>query len=308
VIFYETRSESGATLDVVTDEASGLRLVVNRLGAEMIGLERRAASGEWVGFLYRDGEIEPPAKGWANHATLMGYFLHRLWKEQSVYRGAVIKGGNHGFLRHFAFDAPEQSGDGLIYRVPVDRIPPEAYPLKVSLEIRYLLRDGGARVEFSFTNEEKELDAHVSFGVHPGFAVTSVESCRVLFPAGTYIRYFAPGNFLDGKTEEIPFAGGEMPFAKATLPDSYLLSLEKVSEKIFVVEDPASGRRVRLDFSEVPYLTVWSDMNPFICVEPCWGLPDSNPPLPFEEKVGIQHIAPGGTLTQGFHVAPDFLP
>ena len=28
----------------------------------------------------------------------MGYFLHRLWKEESIYRGALIRGGNHGFL------------------------------------------------------------------------------------------------------------------------------------------------------------------------------------------------------------------
>ncbi len=31
----------------------------------------------------------------------MGYYLHRLWKEESNYRGHLIKGGNHGFLRAF---------------------------------------------------------------------------------------------------------------------------------------------------------------------------------------------------------------
>ena len=191
--------------------------------------------------------------------------------------------------------------------MPADRIPPDAYPLKVSLEIRYLFKDGGVRVEFCFTNEEKELDAHVSFGVHPGFAVTSVEGCRVLFPAGTYVRHFAPGNFLNGETEEIAFEGGEMPFAKSTLPDSYLLGLEKVPDRTFTVEDPASGRRVKLDFSEVPFLTIWSDMNPFVCVEPCWGLPDSNPPVAFEQKVGIQRIPPGESLCQGFDLSPEFI-
>jgi galactose mutarotase-like enzyme len=302
---YETSEKAGVTLDVLED--AGLRIMVNRTGAEMISLARRDASGAWRGFLYRDGETAAPAEGWGNHATVMGYFLHRLWKEQSVYRGAVIRGGNHGFLRHFVFDPPEVRGASLVYRVPASRIPPEAYPLRVSLELAYRLENGGVRVEFAFTNEEPERDAHLSFGLHPGFAVTSPLTCRLLLPAGKYVRHFAPGNFLDGKTEEIVFPGGDMPFDREKLLDSYLLGLEGAPEKIFTLEDFESGRRVVLDFSEVPFLTLWSDMSPFFCVEPCWGLPDSNPPVPFEQKVGIQVVPAGQTLTRGFGIHPGFL-
>src|ERR1700752_3623279 len=92
--------------DVLTDETSGLRIIVSRLGAELISLTRRNKNGEWVGFLHRDNDSSKPAKGWANHATVMGYFLHRLKDGRSLYRGREIKGGNHGFLRsktwHFA--------------------------------------------------------------------------------------------------------------------------------------------------------------------------------------------------------------
>lgn len=304
---YETLQKNGVTLDVLTDEASGMRVEVDRTGAEMVSLARRNAAGQWEGFLYRDGEVEAPASGWANHATTMGYFLHRLWKEQSVYRGTVIKGGNHGFLRHFVFDPPEVRGAALVYRVPADRVPPEAYPLKVSLELSYSLSADGVRVEFFFTNEEPELEAHVSFGIHPGFAMTSPKTCRVLIPAGTYERRMAPGNFLDGRVEEIPFAGGDMPFDREKLESSYILGLERLESRIFTVEDEENRHRVVLDFSEVPFLTLWSDMNPFICIEPCWGLPDSNPPKSFEQKDGIQVIAPRGTLRRGFGINPGFL-
>jgi galactose mutarotase-like enzyme len=303
---YETCEKAGATLDIL--EENGLRFAVNRTGAELISLARRDVSGTWRGFLYRDGEAAPPAEGWGNHATVMGYFLHRLWKEQSTYRGHVIKGGNHGFLRHFAFDAPEVRGSSLVYRVPSSRIPAEAYPLRVSLELTYRLENDGLRVEFAFTNEEPELDAHLSFGLHPGFAVTSLQTCKLLLPPGRYVRHFAPGNFLNGKTETLDFPGGDMPFSREKLLDSYLLALEGVPHKVFTLEDFESGRRVVLDFSEVPFLTLWSDMSPFFCVEPCWGLPDSNPPVPFEQKVGIQVVPAGQTLTRGFAISPGFLP
>jgi galactose mutarotase-like enzyme len=301
----QTLQKNGMTLDVL--ESSEFRIMVSRTGAEMISLAKRDAARGWQGFLYRDGETGPPDSGWANHATVMGYFLHRLWKEQSMYRGALIRGGNHGFLRHFAFDAPEITDDTLTYRVPVSRVPPDAYPLKVSLELSYGLSKDGLRVEFRFTNEEPDLEAHVSFGLHPGFAVSSLKDCKVLLPEGTYVRYHAPGNFLNGREEEIPFAGGEMPFDKSKLPDSYLLGLERVPNRRFVLEDARLGKRIAFDFSEVPFLTLWADKETYICIEPCWGLPDSNPPKPFEQKIGIQPIPSGATLRRGFSISPGFL-
>jgi hypothetical protein len=72
----ETREDR--RFDILTDEENGLRVVVSRLGAELISLARMNEDGEWIGFLYRDREISPPAQGWANHATVMGYYLHRL--------------------------------------------------------------------------------------------------------------------------------------------------------------------------------------------------------------------------------------
>ncbi len=302
---YKVSENGGVTLDLL--ESEGLRIAVNRTGAELTSLAKLDAAGSWQGFLYRDGETSPPSAGWGNHATVMGYFLHRLWHEQSVYRGTVIRGGNHGFIRHFVFDPPEVRGASLIYRVPASRVPPEAYPLKVGLELTYALADGGVRVDFLFTNEEPSQDAHLSFGLHPGFAVTSPLTAKLTMPAGDYVRHYAPGNFLNGEMEKIAFPGGDMPFSREKLPDSYLLELAGVPERVFTLEDFESGRRVLLDFSEVPFLTLWSDMSPFFCVEPCWGLPDSNPPVPFEQKAGIQFVRAGGTLRGGFSIHPGFL-
>src|SRR3954468_22804171 len=97
-----TRSEEqrgDRTFDVLTDEANGLRVIVSRLGAELISVARRNPAGEWIGFLVRDNQIGKPGKGWANHATVMGYFLHRLKNERTLYRGKEIRGGTHSFLR-----------------------------------------------------------------------------------------------------------------------------------------------------------------------------------------------------------------
>ena len=299
----ETRGDRH--LDILTDEGHGVRLIVSRLGAELISVAKRNAAGEWIGFLNRDNQISPPEKGWANHATVMGYFLHRIKNERSVYRGQEIRGGTHSFLRGKVWHRVEPDRDSeLNYRITPADFSAAEYPLKVSLDLTYRIEGARVSITFKFRNDEAELTAHVGFGLHPGFGSTSPDSFQFEMPAGLYRRHFSPTNYLSGETEDIRFGGGEMPFAKEKLPGSYILELVDVPNRTFTFIDPPSGRRVDLDLSGVPYLTLWSDGGPFLCVEPCWGLTDHHDQRAFEDKEGIQKIAPGRELVASFSLEP----
>ncbi len=311
MFLHRILDSSVGPLDQLEEVSSGLRLVIARTGAEPVSLALRNEKGEWSGFLWRDGEVEKPASGWGNHATVMGYFVHRLWQQESLYEGHVIKGGTHGFLRHHPFAEPsfDAAQGSLTYRVEPSEIPSDAYPYKVALRLTYTLKKGTLEMRFSFENQE-DHPVGLSFGWHPGFAVGSLESARLFLPQGTYRREMAPGDFLDGTTQEIVFEGGELPeefFPKKNLPGSYLLDLAGVKERQFVLEAPALGHRVICDYNEAPYLTLWSNGDPFLCVEPCWGLPDSNPPVPFEKKKGLVPIAARETLIASLKITPSFL-
>jgi len=299
----------GKHLDVLIDEENGLRIVVSRLGAELISLARVNEEGEWSGFLYRDNDLSAPPQGWANHATVMGYYLHRLKDGRSFYRGREIKGGNHGFLRSKTWQFPgtslQGSGASLQYSITPNDFSPDEYPLKVSVNLTYRIDANKVGVFFEFRNEESELDAHVSFGLHPGFAATSFETFHLQMPRGLYRRHFSPENYLSGQTRDIEFAGGEMPFSRTELPGSIILELLDVPRRQFSYVDPPSGRWVILDLTGVPYLTLWSDGGPFLCIEPCWGLTDHQQQRPFENKEGIQIIAPGDVLRASFGMAPE---
>ena len=297
-------SRENRSLDVLTDETDGLRIIVSRQGAEMTSLARRAADGQWIGFLHRDNDLTSPAAGWANHATVMGYYLHRIKDEKTVYRGQEIRGGTHSFLRHKLWHKIDAAPNELVYRVRPDDFTATEYPLKVSLDLTYRLEGGKVRVIFAFANAEPELTAHVGFGLHPGFASTSFDSFRLRMPAGRYRRHFSPGNYLSGETEDLDFVGGEMPFERAKLPGSYILEFVDVPDRSFTFSDPPSGRIVQLDLTGVPYLTLWSDGGAFLCVEPCWGLTDRHEQRAFEDKEGIQKIRAGQELHAGFSIAP----
>jgi galactose mutarotase-like enzyme len=295
-------------LDVLIDEENGLQIVVSRLGAELVSLSRINEAGQWTGFLYRDNDLSTPPQGWANHATVMGYYLHRLKDGHTFYRGREIKSGNHGFLRSKIWHLIECSIDGsgalLKYQITSEDFSSSEYPLKVSVNLTYRLEINRVDVLFEFQNHEPELTAHVAFGLHPGFAATSFETFHLQMPKGLYRRYFSPGNYLSGETREIEFAGGEMPFSRKELPGSIILELVDVRRRNFSYVDPPSGRWVTLELTGVPYVTLWSDGGAFLCIEPCWGLTDHHEQRPFEHKQGIQTISPGGKLRASFSMAP----
>ena len=306
-IRYEISERAGKTVDVLTDDASGTRLTVAWLGAEPVSLARRGADGRWTGFLYRDDDVSKNPDGWNNHATVMGYYLHRILNQRTTYRGHEIRGGTHSFLRHKTFPEPiveiSDARAALTYTMLPSGYEPTEYPFRVSLALTYALEaDGALRVRFRFQSQEPDLTTHVSFGLHPGFAVGSMAEAQVLLPPGLYRRHLAPGDFLSGETVAIDHPGGPMPFDKKDLPGSFLLEPVDVAERVFTLVDPAGGRRVELDCPQAPYLTLWSDGHPYICVEPCWGLPDAHNQVPFEDKEGTQVIAPGGTLEREFAV------
>jgi galactose mutarotase-like enzyme len=294
-------------LDVLTDEENGLCIIVSRLGAELISLARMDEAGEWVGFLYRDNDIAAPPRGWANHATVMGYYLHRLKDGRSLYRGREIKGGTHSFLRSKTWHLVESKTDeaaSLTYRIAPKDFSETEYPLQVSLDLTYKIDMGKVSVIFEFRNDEPELTAHVGFGLHPGFAATSFETFHLQMPAGLYRRYFSPDNYLSGETRDIEFGGGEMPFPREELPGSVILELVDVPVREFSYVDPPSGRWVIVDLAGVPYVTLWSDRGPFLCIEPCWGLTDYHQQRAFENKEGIQIIPPRGELRACFTMTP----
>jgi galactose mutarotase-like enzyme len=304
---YREEQRADRLLDVLTDEENGLRLIVSRLGAELVSLAKRDEAGEWIGFLYRDNDLTAPAQGWANHATVMGYYLHRLKDGHSLYRGQEIKGGTHSFLRSKIWHAVEERPGAhgfLRYRVTPQDFSATDYPLKVTLDLTYELDGGVIRVVFRFKNDEPDLTAHVAFGLHPGFGATSFESFSLRMPAGKYRRHFSPGNYLSGETEDIVFAGGEMPFSREQLPGSFILELVDVPNPDFTFLDLPSRREVALDLANVPYLTLWSDGGAFLCVEPCWGLTDHHAQRHFENKEGIQQIRAGGELRAQFAMTP----
>ena len=78
----------------------------------------------------------------------MGYFLHRIKNERTLYRGQEIRGGTHSFLRGKTGIAPSPAvTNELTYRITPEDFSTTEYPLKVSLDLTYRI-DGSRIVGF----------------------------------------------------------------------------------------------------------------------------------------------------------------
>jgi galactose mutarotase-like enzyme len=88
------------------------------------------------------------------------------------------------------------------------------------------------------------------------------------------------------------------------LPGSCILEFVDVPQREFCYVDPPGGRCIIVDLAGVPFLNLWSDGGPLLCVEPCWGLTDHHEQRVFEDKKGIQTILPGEELRASFSMIP----
>jgi galactose mutarotase-like enzyme len=305
----------GQTIDVLESESLGLRIEVARRGAELISLQRLDKKGQWHPFLWRDGDVSGEGPGWAGHCTVMGFYTHRLLNGRGDYAGDTIEGGTHGVLRHIKFGPPSYSaehGAHLTYHLNHNTYKKPDYPRKVDVELTYRLRHQELEVEFVFHNREHHHPAHLQFGLHPGFQVSSnlePGEVELIAPSGNYLRHVAAENFLTGEVQSFNHNGGPLEFERAKLEDSYLFETRHIAEneRHFTLRDKAWRREVIIDCKSAPYLTLWANHPGFLCVEPCWGLPDHQEQRPFPEKEGIQLIEPGGKLKAGCSIRPRFL-
>ena len=157
---FEQRSfeDGGRRFTELVDQVSGFRILADHAGAELISIARRNPDGAWHGYLYRDGDFSAPPDGWKNHATVMGYYIHRLLGGRSLYEGEEIRGGNHSFLRTKQFSDPEivlsDHSAAMQFRLPSDRIEKSEYPRKVDFSLDYRLVEDCLEIRFSFKNLE----------------------------------------------------------------------------------------------------------------------------------------------------------
>ncbi len=211
-------------LDCLTN--GDLSLTVSRRGAELVSLTRRG-----VGFLWRDGELTKPAKGWGNHATRHGIFLHRLKGERSFVPRASDRGRFAWFFAQQRLACPDRRRTKYATHLSNDARSIHGAGVSAQRLVRPDLRDRerSCARDISFQESRKGTSRACWLRSASGFRRDFVRIIPLRNAARSLSSIFFAEQFSFRETQEIDFAGGEMPFAREKLPGSYILEFVDVA-------------------------------------------------------------------------------
>jgi galactose mutarotase-like enzyme len=314
---YEIQLDEETKIDRVLNHDLGASLMINRLGAELVGYRvTHQASGREIPLMYRDSITEAPESGWKNHATVLFPIVGGLKNKSSALGDVTITTpGNHGIARHSLFEVAGASSEGkgsIRYRLQADDYTREYYPFDFQLELQFELQGQNLEVTFEILNTGREK-IHYCFGWHPGFSTPFLQGqgqkadCQLIMPSGNIRKYHNNEHCrLTGETSMMA-VDGPLEWTEEGLELTYMYEIDDPACRLVRLRDPKAGVSLKVDFPEFPHLGFWSEPGEdFICIEPWQGMDDHEEQEPFDQKVGVVVLEAGAIDQRTIGVTPDF--
>lgn len=280
---------------LITINNANLRLCIDTLGAQMMGLQ----SADGIEYLWQG---DP--RYWSDRAINLFPFVGRLTNDGYRLNGQEYPMGIHGFAYRTDFTAIRHTQDQLVLELTDDSNTQTQYPFSFSFRVSYALKEDTVAVTYTVQNLS---DKTMPFGIggHPGFNVPLVsgecfedyilEFSQVCQPDRVG---FSPAVYLSGRDELYPLEDGKRIHLCHDLFDEDAVILKNMDRQVTLLSG-VSGRGVCVTFPELPYLGIWHCPKtdaPYVCIEPWSSLPSRQGVT--EElscKSDLIHLAPGKT-------------
>lgn len=259
-------------MSVLTIENRQVSVSVDTLGAQMMSL--KGADG--MQYLWQGD----PAV-WKDRSPLLFPFVARLTENSYRYKGKCYPMGIHGFAKDMEFFVAEHTEDSLHLVLTDSAETRKQYPFAFCLHVIYTLSDKGVQIRYQVENHSEE-DMFFGIGGHPGFRVPMTEDedfSDYMLEFGCACRPdrlgFSEDLYLNGQDTPYPFAEGKYLDLRHDLFDEDAIVLKNTARSISLYSRN-SGRGVRLDYPDMPYLGIWhmpKTQASYVCVEPWSSLP-----------------------------------
>ena len=267
---------------------------VDSFGAQLHSIKDRASKTEylWQG----DRAV------WYGQSPVLFPIVGRLRDDRYRWQGKEYTMPKHGFARKSQFRLLQCEGAEVSLVLESSEATRAVYPFEFALTLTYRLESRSLVAEAKVENKG-DGKMYFSLGGHPGF------NCAM----GDILRFDEPetlaSQWIDG---EAMLAGGSYPVLENATDitihgrlfdnDALILSGMK-SKHITLVR--GGKPTVTFDIGGAPVLGIWAKPGaPYVCIEPWFGLNDSNEYTPdLSQKPLIQRLEPGGAFTQAWKAA-----
>ena len=237
---------------------------------------------------------------WKRHSPVLFPIVGKLKRNQTIINARTYEMFQHGFARDLEFEPITKLDNFHSYVLKSNKNTLTRYPFEFELYTTYRLDENKLTTIYKVINTGKS-NMPFCIGGHPAFKINYED-----LKNGEYYLEFEEDEdkihflyLIDG------LSGTE--YARNIMADKRRILLNKdsfnndaiimkgmTSSKISLMKKSTGRRILRMDFSEFPYLAVWSKPGaPFICIEPWHGISDSIKSSGiFTEKTSIVLLRP----------------
>ncbi|MDO4269403.1 MAG: aldose 1-epimerase family protein [Eubacteriales bacterium] len=283
-------------------ENQDFRVEINEFGAELSSFRSKKDGTEYV------WKGDPAA--WKRHAPILFPIVGRLKDKKYTVGGKAYEITQHGFGRDLAWQASRVSDTCVEFLLTQNEYTKQMYPWDFACTVRFTL-DGATLKKEHFTVNESDTDMYYEVGGHdayslcwlPGEAITDYyvefEGVEVLHPILTDENVY-----LSKEHGDLPLENGCLPITRETFKDDAMI-LDELPVRRASIACRKNGKRVTMEFSDLPYFALWSPYKdfdvPFVCLEPWSTLPDGGYlDHAIENKIGVRVLRPGQSETLSF--------
>ena len=267
-----------------------LRILVNPVGAELNSIQTVADNFEYL--------WQPDPKYWRRQSPLLFPIVGRVKDDRYRVDGKEYPMENHGFVKECRFDLLEDSSGRLVYQLESNTDTLQKYPYHFRLQVSYGLNGRKLEVGYNITNCDQRR-MFFSIGAHTGFrcpleTFETMNDYRLEFEQEEQVeRYLIKDNLLIGGKELFFNNENVLPLSYELFKKGAFVMKDLKSYQV-VLKSDKSSRLIKVSFKGFPYLVIWSQPGPFVCIEPWYGVNGSeNFEGDISEKEGIQALAVG---------------
>lgn len=287
-----------------------LQATISSFGAQLLSLQDSTVEYIWKG--------NPSV--WKFRAPILFPIAGRLKDGFFLWQGKEYHLPNHGFARDLEHSLVVCEKDMVEWRLQDTPYTRELFPWPFVLETEYQLVDSTLVFRTTVSNPGWQ-ELAFSLGSHTGLAYPwkgfLKEDYYLQFQLAEVSQWvassqdgFVLGSWCGGdgaaqescqlETSPYPYIqNGRIKLEDGLFGGGHILT--GVTSQWVALVEGTSGRQIRVNTAGFPYLVLWqspSPVEPFVCIEPWFGLPDwDGTSHEWERKLGLVRLEPGNSFS-----------
>ena len=288
---------------IISLASDALTAAVDTQGAQLTSLALDGTEYLW----------QADSRWWDRHAPVLFPIVGSIRNDKATSAQGPVSLGRHGLARNYAYEVVEHADTAVTLELTDTPETREIFPFAFRLRMSYALTGPATLTQTFQVTNTGDVSLPFSVGGHPAFNVPIPGSEGEVWE--DYELEFAEpwtyespticdgGLWTYGVMNPIVANADRMPLTRDAFRFDTIM-LEGTPGDTVTLRGTKSGRGVRVDFADFPYLGIWAgDGAPFVALEPWTGHStlDTEDDV-FEHKRNTIVLEPGETDERSFTI------